>query len=82
MSNEETNTAKRPTHEISVVVGDGEKKRWTKIGVAFTNKDGKGFNLFIDAIPLTGRIVARQIDYKVKQTTQVEDTIEEDGGQQ
>jgi hypothetical protein len=75
MSNEEATTPKRPTHEISVVVGEGEKKRWTKVGVAFTNKDGKGFNLFIDAVPLTGRLVARQIEYKTS-------TTEEDGGQQ
>ena len=42
---------------------DGEEKtNWIKLGVAFENKDGKGFNLNCDAVPLTGRIVLRLIE--------------------
>ena len=57
MSNE-TKEARRPSHEAFVVTGDDDsRKRWTKIGVVFTNKDGKGFNLLLEAVPLTGKIV-------------------------
>ncbi len=30
---------------------DGEKAYWTKIGVAYTNRDGS-INLFLDAFPI------------------------------
>ena len=32
---------------------------WTRMGVAFPNADGKGFNILLDAIPLDGRITLR-----------------------
>lgn len=38
---------------------NGQKKsRWTKIGVAFPNKNGDGgFNVLLDALPVNGKIV-------------------------
>jgi hypothetical protein len=39
---------------------DGEEKaNWIRIGVAFENKDGKGFNLQLTAIPVSGKLVMR-----------------------
>ena len=39
---------------------DGEEKAsWIRLGVAFENKDGKGFNLQLTAIPVTGKLVMR-----------------------
>ena len=32
---------------------------WTRIGVAFSHQDGKGFNLLIETVPLDGRITLR-----------------------
>ena len=32
---------------------------WTRIGSAWTNKDGKGFNIQIETVPLDGRITLR-----------------------
>ena len=32
---------------------------WTRIGAAFPHKDGKGFNLLIETVPLDGRITLR-----------------------
>jgi hypothetical protein len=52
---------KRPTHAIFAVTGEGEKAYWLRIGAAFAHKDGKGSALVLDAIPLTGRIVMREI---------------------
>jgi hypothetical protein len=40
---------------------DGEKQgRWLEIGAAWQNKDGDGFNLTLDAMPVDGRIVLRK----------------------
>lgn len=44
-------TPNRPTHHILHVVGDGEKKRWFRIGAAWAHKDGKGFNLDLEYWP-------------------------------
>ncbi len=39
---------------------DGEKGYWTKIGIAFTNRDGS-INLFLDALPLgTNKLQVRE----------------------
>jgi hypothetical protein len=36
-----------------------EKANWIRLGVAFENKDGKGFNLQLTAIPVSGKLVMR-----------------------
>ena len=45
----------------------GEKRReWTRIGVAFPHKDGKGFNVILQALPVDGRIELRLHEAKEK----------------
>ena len=45
----------------------GEKRRdWTRIGVAFPHKDGKGFNVILQALPVDGRIELRLHEVKEK----------------
>ena len=44
---------------IDKQVGETKKGYWTKIGVAFENKDGKGFNVQLTAIPVSGKLVMR-----------------------
>jgi len=39
--------------------GGAEKANWIRVGVAFENKDAKGFNLQLNAIPVTGKLVMR-----------------------
>lgn len=63
---------RKPTHRLYRVQGNGRDGIWTPIGAAWPNKDGLGFSISCDAMPLTGRIVMRTI---------IERT-EEDGGQQ
>lgn len=46
----------KPTHEAYVVVGEGERARWTKIGVGFFKNDG--MTILSDVLP-TGRLVVR-----------------------
>ncbi len=36
------------------------KAHWSKIGVAFWNKDSNGLNQYLDMIPLDGKVVLRK----------------------
>jgi len=50
-----------PTHRLYRVLGEGEAASWTPIGAAWPHKDGLGWSLSCDAVPLSGRIVLRRI---------------------
>ena len=56
--------ANKPTH-TAYSVRDFQKQTgeanssWSKIGVAFLHKDGKGLDVVLDALPVSGRIVLR-----------------------
>jgi hypothetical protein len=39
--------------------GGEEKASWIRVGVAFENKDGKGFNVQLSALPVAGKLVMR-----------------------
>lgn len=56
-----SNDTNRPTHAIWQVSGEGDRARWTRVGAAWMHKDLKGTNLKFDAMPLSGRIVVREI---------------------
>ena len=56
---EPTPSKKPPYVAFSVREREGRKARFTEIGVAFPHKDGKGFDILYDAIPLNGRITLR-----------------------
>jgi hypothetical protein len=36
-----------------------ERAEWRKVGVAFPHRDGKGFNVEIDLLPMDGRLAVR-----------------------
>ncbi|MBR1156228.1 hypothetical protein [Bradyrhizobium sp. JYMT SZCCT0428] len=55
-----TSKAKKPTHEAFVVTSDGESAFWTKIGGVWPHDDGKGFNVELVAVPVSGRLVIRE----------------------
>lgn len=60
------NTAgsKAPSH-IAYHVRDGKDKGFfTRIGAAWPHKDGNGFNLLIEIMPLDGRISLRTVSDK------------------
>jgi hypothetical protein len=62
-TNTETKPAgKAPTH-AAFQVRDGAKGKgfWTRIGSAWANGDGKGFNIQLDSVPLDGRITLRVV---------------------
>ena len=37
----------------------GQQPFWLNIGSAFVHKDGKGFNVILQALPLDGKLVLR-----------------------
>ena len=51
-----------PTHRVyTVIKREGQDDCWLNIGLAFPHKDGKGFNVVLQALPLDGKIVCREI---------------------
>lgn len=52
---------RQPTHRLYVVKGDDQNARWTEVGAAWSNRDGQGFSLALDSIPLGSRIAMRAI---------------------
>ena len=46
-------------HAYQVRDIDGGKGLWTRIGSAWANKDGKGFNIQLESVPLDGRVTLR-----------------------
>lgn len=54
-------SGRKPSHRLYQVIGEGENANWTEIGAAWPNKDSKGFNLTCNAVPLSGRIVMREL---------------------
>jgi len=51
-----------PTHRAyTVIKRDGQDDYWLNIGLAFPHKDGSGFNIVLQALPLDGKIVCREI---------------------
>ncbi|WP_020474184.1 hypothetical protein [Zavarzinella formosa] len=57
-------TDNKPSHTaFSVRDGkDGKTGRWTDIGVAFATKDGRGFIIHLNSLPLDGRVILREAD--------------------
>jgi hypothetical protein len=53
---------KQPTHRAySVIRREGQDDFWLNVGLAFPHKDGAGFNIMLQAFPLDGKIVCREI---------------------
>ena len=51
-----------PTHRAySVIRREGQDDYWLNLGLVFPHKDGKGFNIVLQAQPLDGKIVCREI---------------------
>ncbi len=40
--------------------GEGKEDYWLNIGAAFPHKDGKGFNVVLQALPVDGKLVLRE----------------------
>ena len=62
-TNTKTTNGSKPTHIVYHVQDrEDDKPLWTPIGAAWPNRDGKGFNIQIDALPVpfNGRLTVRE----------------------
>lgn len=41
-------------------IGDGKKTIWSKVAAAWAHKDGEGYEVRMDALPVDGRLVLRR----------------------
>jgi len=55
-----TSQNRRPSHTVYMVDGEGDDAIWTPIGALWAHEGGKGFNVSLKAIPVSGRIVIRE----------------------
>ena len=57
---------------IAYGVRDGEdsQSHWTRVGAAFSHKDGAGYDVVLDAVPVNGRIVLREPKYQEEATVE------------
>ena len=52
----------QPTHRAYPVIRrEGQDDYWLNIGLVFPHKDNGGFNIMLQAFPLDGKIVCREI---------------------
>ena len=62
MSNDIANS-KRPSHlaySVRNFQKNGQQEsNWTRIGVAWLHRDGEGFDIALEALPVNGRIALR-----------------------
>lgn len=67
----EKSETKQPTHRAySVIRREGQDDFWLNLGLVFAHKDGGGFNIMLQALPLDGKIVCREIAEDDKAETQ------------
>jgi len=58
----EKSEQRQPTHRAySVIRREGQDDFWLNLGLVFPHKDGSGFNIMLQALPLDGKIVCREI---------------------
>lgn len=58
----EKSEPRQPTHRAySVIRREGQDDFWLNLGLVFPHKDGGGFNVMLQALPLDGKIVCREI---------------------
>ena len=61
----EKDQPRQPTHRAySVIRREGQDDYWLNIGLVFPHKDNGGFNIMLQAFPLDGKIVCREITEK------------------
>lgn len=59
MKKSDTQTGNTPSHIAYIVNRGGEKSHWKRVGVAFSHKDKKGYNIVLECLPIDGKITLR-----------------------
>ena len=66
-TNTQPAASKTPSHIVYHIRDrEGSEGFWTRIGAAWAHKDGNGFNIQIETVPLDGRITLRVASEKAK----------------
>ncbi|MBY0530526.1 MAG: hypothetical protein K2P86_01005 [Xanthobacteraceae bacterium] len=62
MADKDKDAPRQPTHRAYAVIRrEGQDDFWLNLGLVFPHKDGTGFNIMLQALPLDGKIVCREI---------------------
>jgi hypothetical protein len=65
MSND--NDSKRPSHiAYQVREGDDNKSYFNRIGAVWQHKDGEGFNIQLDSVPVDGKLTVRSVQDRIQ----------------
>jgi len=69
MSNDNQNTpGKGPSHiAYHVREGEGQKAYFNRIGAVWQHKDGQGFNMQLDTVPIDGRVIVRSVQERLQE---------------
>lgn len=67
MSNENQKQSRSPSHiAYHVREGDDQKSYFNRIGSVWPHKDGEGFNIQLDSVPVDGRITVRTVQERIQ----------------
>ena len=62
MSNENQKQSRSPSHiAYHVREGEDQKSYFNRIGSVWPHKDGEGFNIQLDSVPVDGRVTIRSV---------------------
>lgn len=62
MADKDKDAPRQPTHRAYAVIRrEGQDDFWLNLGLVFPHKDDSGFNIMLQALPLDGKIVCREI---------------------
>ncbi|AHB48057.1 hypothetical protein W911_06100 [Hyphomicrobium nitrativorans NL23] len=66
MSND--HDSKRPSHiAYQVREGDDNKSYFNRIGAVWQHKDGEGFNMQLDSVPVDGKVTVRSVQDRIQE---------------
>jgi hypothetical protein len=62
MADRDNDAPRLPSHRAYAVIRrDGQDDFWLNLGLVFPHKDNAGFNIMLQALPLDGKIVCREV---------------------
>ena len=80
MSNDQQKQNRGPSH-IAYQVREGEENKsyFNRIGSVWPHKDGQGYNIQLDSVPVDGRITIRTVQERVQELK--ENARDDQGGE-
>lgn len=68
MSNENQKQSRSPSHiAYHVREGEDQKSYFNRIGSVWPHRDGEGFNIQLDSVPVDGRITIRTVQDRIQE---------------